>query len=229
MLLAELEIMHTRAAVPTRRVALGHMILPVDPPPGFGGLLLGGIMARYFPGIDVELRDDVRALIGQIERGERVSQPRLRHRYQVDRHALALSRHQLRRSDVDNAQVVFEFAATGSDLAQVLGAVYALERLDEVARASFGPLLIRATRWTGALGPELVAHLAAGSAVAVDPVRWAQELLGFPDGSDRPSKREVSRKFRQRLHDIHPDRGGSGADAASAILQLNEARRILTK
>ena len=29
----------TRPAVPTRRVALGHLVLPVDPAPGFGGLL----------------------------------------------------------------------------------------------------------------------------------------------------------------------------------------------
>ena len=45
MLLAELEVWHTRPAVPTRRIALGHMVLPVDPAPGFGGLLLGSIVA----------------------------------------------------------------------------------------------------------------------------------------------------------------------------------------
>ena len=36
MLLAELEIRHSRAVVPTRRVALGLHWLPVDPPPGPG-------------------------------------------------------------------------------------------------------------------------------------------------------------------------------------------------
>ena len=39
MLLAELEIRHTRANLPTRRVALGLRWLPVDPAPGFGGVL----------------------------------------------------------------------------------------------------------------------------------------------------------------------------------------------
>ena len=41
MLLAELEVWHSRPVTPTRRVALGHLVLPVDPTPGFGGLLLG--------------------------------------------------------------------------------------------------------------------------------------------------------------------------------------------
>ncbi len=36
MVLAELEIFHSRAVQPTRRVALGHLVLPVDPAPGLG-------------------------------------------------------------------------------------------------------------------------------------------------------------------------------------------------
>ena len=40
MLLAELEVWHSRPVTPTRRVSLGHLVLPVDPTPGFGGLLL---------------------------------------------------------------------------------------------------------------------------------------------------------------------------------------------
>ena len=52
MLLAELEVWHTRPAVPTRRIALGHMVLPVDPAPGFGGLLLGSIIAAHLAGIN---------------------------------------------------------------------------------------------------------------------------------------------------------------------------------
>ena len=40
MLLAELEIWHTRPITPTRRVALGHLVLPTDPAPGLGGVLL---------------------------------------------------------------------------------------------------------------------------------------------------------------------------------------------
>ena len=44
--LAELEIWHTRPFTPTRRLSLGALDLPVDHSPGFGGLLLGGIVAN---------------------------------------------------------------------------------------------------------------------------------------------------------------------------------------
>ena len=95
MLLAELEVWHTRPAVPTRRIALGHMVLPVDPAPGFGGLLLGSIVAAHLGGIDDDFVPDIHRLIGEVERGERIVQPRLRHRFQVDQHGLAVSRHRL--------------------------------------------------------------------------------------------------------------------------------------
>ena len=44
MVVAEVEIYHSRPIAPTRRVSLGKMHLPTDPPPGFGGILLGGII-----------------------------------------------------------------------------------------------------------------------------------------------------------------------------------------
>ena len=95
MLLAELEVFHTRPAVPTRRVALGHLVLPVDPAPGFGGLLLGAVVANHIGGIAPDLHADVVRLVRQVERAERIVQPRLRHRFQVDRHGLAVSRHRM--------------------------------------------------------------------------------------------------------------------------------------
>ena len=52
MLLAELEIWHSRPIAPTRRIALGRLILPVDPVPGFGGVLLGAVIASHAPEID---------------------------------------------------------------------------------------------------------------------------------------------------------------------------------
>ena len=48
MLLAELEVWHSRPTTPTRRVALGHLVLPTDPAPGFGGLLLGAVIVYRF-------------------------------------------------------------------------------------------------------------------------------------------------------------------------------------
>lgn len=87
--LAEVEIWHTRPFTPTRRLSLGALNLPVQHSPGFGGLLLGGIVAQHFGEIDDEMVPDVHRLLAQVERGERVVQPRLRHRLQTDRHGLA--------------------------------------------------------------------------------------------------------------------------------------------
>lgn len=229
MLLAELEIFHTRPAVPTRRVSLGNLVLPTDPPPGFGGLLLGAVIAQHMPGVDPELAPDVRRLIQQVERGDRIVQPRLRHRFQVDRHGLARSLHQMHG---DGDDIEFDFASAGSDMAMVLGAVYAAERLDGAHRRLVTPVLVKALTWRGPIGPALVAYLAGSTSTALtalaDPRGWAMELLGFDAEQPAPSKRDISRQYRLRMRDVHPDHGGEATDASKAILDLNEARRILT-
>lgn len=228
MILAELEVFHTRPAVPTRRVALGHLVLPVEPAPGFGGLLLGAVVANHIAGVDVELQGDVARLITEIERGDRVVQPRLRHRFQIDRHGLSHSTH---RMIGDGDDIEFDFGTNGSDLAQVLGAVYALERLEPSSRRVIAPVLLKATRWRGPIGPALVAHLAGSESATLtalaDPRAWAMELLGFAADAPRPSKREVTKQYRVRMRDVHPDHGGAAVDASKAILDLNAARRIL--
>ena len=89
--LAEVEFWHSRPITPTRRLSLGHIMLPVDPAPGLGGILLGGIMAQFVGDVNEDMIPDVHRLIGQVERGERIVQPRLRHRYQTDRHGLGRS------------------------------------------------------------------------------------------------------------------------------------------
>lgn len=179
MLLAELEIWHTRPAVPTRRIALGHMVLPVDPAPGFGGLLLGSVVAAHLPGVDDDLVPDVHRLITEVEDGQRVVQPRLRHRFQVDRHGLAHSRHRL---VGDGDDISFDFNSTGKDLVQVLGAIYAVERLAEEHRRRIGPVLHKAARWRGPIGPALIAYLAGSQTLALealaDPRSWALSVLG---------------------------------------------------
>lgn len=229
MLLAELEVWHTRPAVPTRRVALGNLVLPADPAPGFGGLLLGAVVASHMTGINDDLVPDIHRLISQIERGERVVQPRLRHRFQVDRHGLARSRHRL---VGDGEDISFDFDRVGTDLVQVLGAIYAAERLELSSRRTIAPLLHKATQWRGPIGPALVSFLAGAQATVLaalaDPRAWALEVLGFPQGTERPSKREVMSNYRLRMMSVHPDHGGDSAGAGKAILELNEARRILS-
>jgi hypothetical protein len=229
MLLAELEVWHTRPAVPTRRIALGHLVLPVEPPPGFGGLLLGAVVAAHARDLDEDLLLDVHRLVDQVGRGERIVQPRLRHRFQVDRHGLSHSVHRLIGHDDD---IEFAFDTTGTDLAQVLGAVYALERLDLEIRRTLAPVLRAALRWRGPIGPALVAHLAGGQALALtqiaDPRGWALDVLGFPADATSVSKRDVTSHYRRRLRAVHPDHGGDTTTASRSIEELNEARRILS-
>jgi hypothetical protein len=229
LLLAEVEIFHTRPAVPTRRISLGNLVLPTDPPPGFGGLLLGAVVARHIGGVDADMHNDVRRLILEVERGQRVVQPRLRHRFQVDRHGLARSLHQMHGED---DEIEFEFGTHGSDLAMVLGAIYAAERLDSAHRRLITPVLTKALTWRGPTGPSLVAYLAGSNSTALsalaDPRGWAMEILGFELGTPVPSKREITKQYRRRMRDVHPDHGGAAIDASKAILELNEARRILS-
>ncbi len=227
-LLAELEIWHSRPMTPTRRVALGHLVLPCDPAPGLGGLLLGAVVARHVTDVDDEVHPDLHRLVDQLGRAERIVQPRLRHRFQADRHGLARSTHRLVGR---NEELTFDFANQGSPMQQVLGAVYAVERIDFSSRAMLTTVLHKALQWRGPIGPSLIAHLAGSRSASLsalaDPRAWALDLLGFAMGTRRPSRREVMGQFRDRLRDVHPDHGGDERDAYEAIAEITEARRIL--
>jgi len=227
-LLAEVEIFHSRTYSPTRRLSLGHLVLPVDPTPGLGGLLLGGIVAAHLPEVDEELVPDIHRLVLQVDRADRVTQPRLRHRYQIDRQGLSRSRHRL---VGDGEQLNYDFGTNGSPLQQVLGAIYALERLDVLARHALIPVFHKAMRWRGPLDVNFLSYLAGTATASItsmtDPRAWALELLGFPLGTVSPSKRDVQRRYRESLRDVHPDHGGNIDDAGQRIEQLSEARRVL--
>ncbi len=229
MLLAELEIWHNRPTVPTRRIALGHMVLPVDPAPGFGGLLLGAVIAAHLGGIDDDYVGDVHRLINQVGEGQRVVQPRLRHRFQIDRHGLAVSHHRL---IGEGDEIKFDFNSIGTELSQVLGAIYAAERLAPEHRRGVINVMQKAARWRGPIGASFIAHLAGSQTTTLealaDPLSWALGVLRFELGSKRPSKRDVTRAFREGMRAVHPDHGGADIDAAKAMSDLAEARRILT-
>ena len=132
----------------------------------------------------------------------------------------------------EGEDVSFDFGSTGSDLAQVLGAVYAVERLERSSRRIVAPVLDKAAMWKGPIGAALIAHLAGSNSTALsalaDPLAWAREILGFPADGGTPSKRDVTKQYRRRMRDVHPDHGGAAVDASRAILDLNEARRILS-
>lgn len=227
-LLAEVEIFHSRTQSPTRRLSLGNLVLPVDPAPGLGGLLLGGIVAAHLHEVEEELVPDVHRLVLQVDRGDRVVQPRLMHRYQIDRQGLSRSRHRL---VGDGEQLSYEFESNGSALQQVLGAIYSLERLDVLVRHALTPVLHKAMRWRGPIDTSFLSYLAGSATSSItamtDPRAWALELLGFPAGTVSPSKRDVQRRYRESLRDVHPDHGGSVNDAGQRIEQLGKARRVL--
>lgn len=230
MLLAELEIWHSRPIAPTRRVALGRSTLPTDPPPGFGGLLLGGIVAAHVGDLDPDLLPELGRLIADLEASRRIPQPRLRHRLQVDHIGLARSRHRLvGRGDV----LDFSFDDQGTAASQILGAVYAAGELDLSVRRTVMEVLRRGMQWLGPVGPSMVAHLSGNAGARswsagafADPEQWALSTLGFT-WRDAPDRGEVQRRFRSLVSAAHPDHGGRSEGAADRIGELAEARRIL--
>lgn len=234
-MLAELEIYCSRPHAPTRRVALGDSELPCDPAPGFGGILLGGIVAQHVGAIDPELLPDLRHLTRELEDGRRIAQPRLRHRLQVDTIGLSASVHRL---VGDGETLTFDFDDRGAPEQQVLGAVYAAGELDGASRRSVMATLRRAIDWMGPVGGDLIASLSGlragsmmGRSALENPTAWALERLGLT-GTVRPGvappTKDVQRRYRELLRTVHPDHGADADDAARRIAELTEARRILT-
>lgn len=229
MILAELEVRHSRAIAPTRRVALGELYLPVDPAPGFGGLLLAGIVGAWVQHFDDDTRDEIDVLIDDLDRGRRVVQPRIRHRFQTDTHGLAKARHRLVGA---GEAVALEIDDEGYGLPQVLAAVYAAGKLTFRARPEVFRLIWRATRWEGDDLSQLLDYLGGDEAALRRPrgarhdASWALALLGFPTTED-PDRTEVLRRFRQLVRDAHPDHGAATAGAGERISELTQAKRVL--
>lgn len=235
-----MELFHSRPIAPTRRVALGHLHLPVDPAPGLGGLLLGAVVAANMPALDPEAFDELDRLAIQVEHGHRIHQPRLRHRYQTDRVGLLRSAHRLI-GDGDGDEFRFDLSKKGTPAQNVLAAVYAAGRVPAGPRSLVVASLRQAMRWSGVIDQDFIAYLTGvsrGHAWSVtahrDSVVWALEVLGLePSGNgnghghDRPGRRLVQRRFRELLRRAHPDHGGETDLAALRISELNEARRIL--
>lgn len=232
MLLAELEVFHSRPIAPTRRVAVGEALLPADPAPGFAGLLLGGIGARFGPEVDPELIPDLLSLTHELEAGRRIPQPRLRHRFQDDRVGLTRSVHRLLQVG-DELRLSFT-EDKGAPGQHVLAAVYAAGRVEHRARGEVLAAVRRGLAWTGDIGPALLARLAGradtgitSAAFAADPVGWAIGVLGMEIEPRRPRRADVQRRYREALRDAHPDHGGDQDEAARRIADITEARRIL--
>src|SRR3546814_20181218 len=111
--LAELAVYHSRPFAPTRRIAPGPSRLPVDPAPGPGGVLLGGIVAHHRDELDEDLFENLLKLTMQLQEGPRIVPPRMRHRFQDDPHGLTRSRAWLRRPDAGGLAIAFETKEIG--------------------------------------------------------------------------------------------------------------------
>jgi hypothetical protein len=232
MLLAELEVRHSRPYAPTRRIALGQLWLPTEPAPGHGGLLLAAIVAAGVSALeDDDVLDRVDELLSDLEQRKRIVQPRILHRFQADTHGLGRSHHRLV-GDADGNALHVEIDGHGAVLPQILGAMYAAGQLSYAVRSEVFRLLRRATRWNGGIDDRLLAFLTGDEAGSLrrrgvpNDESWALRILGFDAGTE-PARREIQQQFRNLLRDAHPDHGAEDAGAGQRIQDLTEARRIL--
>ena len=232
VVLAELEIFCSRPHAPTRRVAPGTNLLPCDPAPGPGGVLLAGVVAAHVGGLEPESISDLKVLSQQLEAGRRIAQPRLRHRFQIDTVGLSPTRHRLV-GDAD--RLWFEFDDGGAPEQQVLGALYAAGALVAADRRSVMALLRRSLTWSAPVDSRFIASISGNghsdlvSRLAIEnPLAWALDRLGFARSAvSAPPEREVQRRYRQLLREAHPDHGAADDGAAQRIAEWGAARRIL--
>lgn len=245
MILADLDVWHSRRVAPTRRIAVGDANLPMDPAPGAGAVLLGGIVAAHSSGMTAEEHDELTKLAAELERGARIAQPRLRFRLQEDRVGLTRSRHRLI-AGPDGLRFDLELQA-GAPQQHVLAAMYAAAALKRSERLATFKVLRTAMNWSGSVGPALAARLGGRALASLrggsdEQITWALRVLdlqgvhdaasstgtGASDAlSDAQVAANVQRRYRDLLRAAHPDHGGEDKAAAARIEELREARRIL--
>tara|TARA_Y100001970_G_scaffold84061_1_gene106138 strand:+ start:2573 stop:3196 length:624 start_codon:yes stop_codon:yes gene_type:complete len=207
--------------------------LPLDPPPGNGPLLLAGVVCRYLRQVDPDFHDDYFTILAKVQRGEKVGQPRLRHRLQKDKVGLARTRHRL--SSVNGK---YRFSFDDGDMApeqNVLAAAYVIKRFSYSDRPAAMNLLRKAAKWNGDVGEEFLSYLLGqhkdylGQIGHSDATSWALHTLEITNPS--PSRNEIKQRFRELLRTAHPDTGDlkQNHDAAKRISDLTEARRVLLR
>ncbi|NCZ68003.1 MAG: hypothetical protein EBY84_05895, partial [Acidimicrobiia bacterium] len=159
------------------------------------------MVATHIAQIDEDLTPDVHRLLQQVERADRVVQPRLRHRYQIDRHGLTRTTHRL---VGDGGEFRYEIDGSGDAVQHTLGAIYCLERLDVLARHAVAPALRKAMRWRGPIDSTFLSYLVGSSgatmAGVVDPRAWALDMLGFTQVRDVAPGEAVFIDEAGRLH-----------------------------
>ncbi len=232
MIVAELEIFHSRPIAPTRRIALGSRNLPTDPAPGAGGVLLAGIVAENAQHVAGDLRASVISIVDMLETEGRVPQPAARHRFQADQVGLTNSTQKIVANE-GLLEFVFD-TENAAPVQLVLGALYAAASIPASSKSSVFGALRSALVWNRPVDNQFISTIMEGRSNAMadlyawnDPVGWALELLEIDGDSAQPSKRTVQRQFRSKLRSAHPDHGGQDEEAAALIADLTKARDIL--
>jgi hypothetical protein len=250
VLLAELNVRHTRKHMPTRRAAIDHGYLPTSGS-AFGGLLLGAVIAEHVPGLDEEQFEALDQLIDVARRGLTVPRIALRYRLQRDTHGLDLSRHRVVSAAVERGSVkpILELDLHGPPAPQVIGAVMAAAQLPPSGRTVAFRFVDAAVARPGTLpeglevrrlyeglpgvrppAPGTSAHAESNGRDAWQGVpaerRWAMEVLGLHAGL-AIERDDVQRRFRRLVRLAHPDHGAGSAGAAERIAELAEARELL--
>jgi hypothetical protein len=250
VILAELNIRHTRRHMPTRRVALDASYLPMNGP-AHGAALLMAVVAENVEGLDDEQRELLPKFLKSALDGFSVPRIGLRYRLQTDVHGLDLSRHRLLE---DNGLLVVELDVHAAPAPQVIGAVMAAAAMGQTTRRKAlraidaailqpgvipEPLLVR--RLLHGVPSERPPLAASGPVGPINGVtlpdatkwvgipserRWAMEVLGL-SAEMKLDPKDVQKRFRRLLRTAHPDHGGATAGAAERIAELTEARELL--
>ena len=249
MLLAELNIRHTRRHMPTRRVAVDDGYLPTGGA-AFGGVLIGAVVSEHIEGLDEEQLDALDRLVRDARDGLTVPRIALRYRLQTDTHGLDLSRHRITGADVEHggSRPVLELDRHGPAAPQVIGAIMAAAWLGPtsrqialrfveaaIARPGVPPEGLDVRRlFEGRPGlrPPMPGRTATGAPISDEwrgvPAerRWAMEVLGL-HGDMGLQRDDIQRRFRRLVRLAHPDHGAGSAGAAERIAELTEAREAL--
>jgi len=247
VLLAELNVRHTRRHMPTRRVALGDAYLPLSGP-AWGAVLLGAVTAEHVAALDEEQLDLLPRLIHDAAGGLSVPRIALRYRLQTDIHGLDRSRHRIVSEAGLGTQpaVVLELDRHAAGVPQLLGAVLAAASLPPTARRTALRAVEQAVQ-RPELPEGLVVRRLYEGVPGLQPFaprsvngdgedglwrgvpaerRWAMEVLGLKAGM-QIERRDVQARFRRLVILAHPDHGAAGAGAAERLAELTEARELL--
>jgi hypothetical protein len=248
VLLAELNIWHTRRHMPTRRIALGDAYLPMSGP-GWGAVLLGAVVAEHLDDLDEEQRELLPRLVDDAHAGLAVPRIALRYRLQTDTHGLDRSRHRIV-SEVGvagGATLVLEIDRHGAPAPQIIGAVMAAAGLPPTPRRAAlravevaidrpelpeGLVVRRLLEGVPGLQP-FAPPMADANGVDAErwravPAerRWAMEVLGLR-ADMTVERRDVQARFRRLVRLAHPDHGAARDGAAERLAELSDARELL--